>query len=53
MMIEDMRSTEADPYWYWVDNFVPISGKVVFPEDQYVEEWNLDPYGTILFNITN
>ncbi len=53
IMIEDERSTESDPYWYWVDNFVPISGKVVFPEDQYVEEWNLDPYGTILFTITN
>ena len=53
MLIEDPRSTAEDPYWYWVDNFVQISEKVVFPEDQYVEEWELDPYGNILFTITN
>jgi hypothetical protein len=53
IMIEDPRSTESDPYWYWVDNFVPISEKIIFPEDQYVENWTLDPYGNIIFDITN
>ncbi len=53
LMIEDSRSTESNPYWYWIDNFVQISDKIVFPEDQYVENWTLDPYGNILFNITN
>lgn len=52
-MIEDSRSTESDPYWYWIDNFVQISDKIVFPDDQYVENWTLDPYGNILFDITN
>ncbi|MBP9779781.1 hypothetical protein KBD33_04140 [Candidatus Gracilibacteria bacterium] len=53
MMIEDERSTEDDPYWYWVDNFVPISEKIILDDDQYVEDWNLDPYGNIKFTITN
>lgn len=53
MMIEDERSTESDPYWYWVDNFVPISEKITLSEDQYVETWELDPYGNIQFTITN
>lgn len=53
LMIEDTRSTESDPYWYWVDNFVPISDKIVFPDDQYIENWTLDPYGNIIFDITN
>ncbi len=53
LMIEDERSTESDPYWYWVDNFVPISEKIIFPNDQYVENWTLDPYGNIIFDITN
>lgn len=53
MMIEDERSTKEDPYWYWVDNFVQISEKIVLAGDQYVEEWELDPYGNILFTITN
>ena len=53
MMIEDIRSSESDPYWYWVDNFIQISERVVFPDDQYVETWELDPYGNIRFTITN
>lgn len=53
LMIEDERSTEEDPYWYWVDNFIPVSEKIVLSEDQYVEDWNLDPYGNIKFTITN
>lgn len=53
MMIEDIRSSESDPYWYWVDNFVPVSEKIVLSEDQYVENWELDSYGNIKFTITN
>lgn len=53
LMIEDERSTEEDPYWYWIDNFVPISEKIVLAGDQYVEEWSLDAYGNIKFTITN
>jgi hypothetical protein len=53
LMIEDIRSTEEEPYWYWVDNFIPVSEKIVLAGDQYVEDWELDPYGNIKFTITN
>lgn len=53
LFIEDIRSTESAPYWYFVDNFQQISENVVLPSDQYVENWLLDPYGNIMFEITN
>lgn len=53
LFIEDTRSTEASPYWYFVDNFQPISENIVLPSDEYVETWKLDPYGNILFEVTS
>jgi hypothetical protein len=51
--IEGENSTEEIPDWYWVDNFVRASERIDLASDQYVEEWNLDAYGTVYFTITN
>lgn len=53
MFIEMPDSTEVHPHWIFVDNFVPISENIILPDDEYVENWKLDPYGNILFDTTS
>lgn len=53
LFIEDIRSTESKPYWYFTDNFVQISENIVLSEEEYVETWEITPSGDITFVVTS
>lgn len=53
LFIEDIRSTESAPHWYFTDNFVPISQNIILSEEEYVESWEINADGQITFIVTS
>lgn len=55
MLIEDEKSTEIEPSWYFIDNFNIISEKLDFDWDnsEYVEEWNINENWDIYMETTS
>ena len=53
LFIEDIRSTESKPYWYFTDNFVQISENIILSEEEYVETWEITASGDITFVVTS
>ena len=53
LFVEDIRSTEDKPYWYFTDNFVQISENIVLSEEEYVETWEITASGDITFVVTS